>query len=105
MKKTIFPILRLSVLALSYFFIFTPGKLHAETEAEAKPKVITHSFPGVSTFMTASGRLGFFEQGTGKIFLYDSNLEKCVFRGQLSKLGEPITTADESEEPKSKSYE
>ena len=48
------------------------------------------SFPGVNVFTTASGRLGFFEQGTGRIFIYNDNLSDCVYIGQLKALGEPI---------------
>lgn len=49
-----------------------------------------HSFPGVNAFTTPSGRFGFFEQGTGRIYIYDDNVSNCVFIGQLKALGEPI---------------
>lgn len=48
------------------------------------------SFAGVVLFNTPAGRLGFFEQNTGKIYLYDDNLSRCVFIGQLMELGQPI---------------
>lgn len=48
------------------------------------------NFSGVSLFNTPAGRLGFFEQNTGKIYLYDDNLSRCVFIGQLKELGQPI---------------
>ena len=104
MKKTIFRILCLSALALSYIFIFTTGRSQAQTDAapETKTQAQTHSFPGVSTFMTSTGRLGFFEQATGKIFIYDSNFESCVFTGQLNKLGDPIVDTTESKKTKNK---
>lgn len=70
----------LLTLALSYVVVFSTGKSQAGM----------HSFPGVSTFATAAGRIGFFEQGTGKIFIYDDNLSQCVFIGQMTALGEPI---------------
>ncbi|GEM_PF-3607072 len=102
MKKTVFQILCLFVLALSYLLVFTTGKSQAqpqpnddvetktESKIESKTKALTHSFPGVAVFTTSSGRFGFFEQGTGRIFVYDGDLSDCVFKGQLSELGEPI---------------
>ncbi len=105
MKKITFYALCLTILGLS--FVFTAAQSQAQTENQDKPQVQTRSFPGVTTFTTATGRLGFFEQGTGKIFVYDSNFENCVFKGQLTELGEPITLTDDAPKtkPKSKSYE
>ncbi len=83
MKKLGFQMVCLLTLALSYVFVFSTGRSQAATP-------VTHSFPGVSTFVTPSGRVGFFEQGTGKIFIYDNNLSECVYIGQMSALGDPI---------------
>jgi hypothetical protein len=81
MNKFIFQVLCFLTLALSYIVVFSTGKSQAAT---------LHSFPGVAPFTTPSGRFGLFEQGTGKIFVYDDNISECVFIGQLSALGEPI---------------
>lgn len=80
MNKYIFQFICLIVLASSYVVVFSTGKSLAGT----------HSFAGVSQFTTPSGRIGFFEQGTGKIFIYDAAMSTCVFIGQLNVLGEPI---------------
>ncbi len=38
----------------------------------------------------ASGLTGFFDPDTGKLYLYDSKLDKCFIIHQLTKLGEPM---------------
>jgi len=53
-------------------------------------KAQNKSFAGVIPFTTSSDRLGFLEQSTGKIYMYDSNYSQCVFIGQLQGLGQPI---------------
>jgi hypothetical protein len=83
MKKFTFQMLCLLTLAISYVVVFTTGRSQA-----AAP--VMHSFPGVTTFVTPAGRVGFFEQGTGKIFIYDNNLTECVYIGQMSALGDPV---------------
>lgn len=83
MKTNIYKILCLTTLILGSVFIGSTVKSTAE-------EAMTYSFPGVAPFNTPSGRFGLFEQGTGKIYLYDDNLSECVFIGQLKKLGEPI---------------
>jgi len=40
----------------------------------------------------ASGLTGFFDPESGKLFLYDSNLEKCHVIRELTELGEPLKT-------------
>lgn len=106
MKKSIFSNLRVIALTFGCLFLAMTNMSLAEkyskttadktdetrqdVEQDIKATAITHSFPGVTTFMTSAGRLGFFEQGTGKIYIYDSDFENCVFKGQLNKLGEPI---------------
>ncbi len=36
-----------------------------------------------------SGLTGFFDAKTGKLYLYDSNLENCFVIRQLTELGQP----------------
>ena len=50
-----------------------------------------HSFPSLVPFGLASGRIGFFDRTTGKLFIYNENAENCIFIGQLKELGKPIT--------------
>ena len=47
-------------------------------------------FTNVVPFMSPVGRLGFFDQKTGMIYLYDSELKTCTFTGKLSELGQAI---------------
>ena len=77
MNKWIFQIVILGMLAL---IAFTTIRSFAQNK----------SFAGVTTFTTPAGRVGFFEQGTGIIYLYDNNLNECVFKGKLNNLGDPI---------------
>jgi|GEM_PF-1971351 len=48
------------------------------------------NFSNVVPFSTSAGRLGFFDQGDGKIYIYDNNLSECIFKGQLDELGKPL---------------
>ena len=95
MTNNIYKMTCLATLIFGSFFIGSTVKSIAQTDvtpmAESETKTETHpSFPGVVPFSTASGRFGFFETGTGKIFIYDDNLSLCTFIGKLKSLGEPI---------------
>ncbi len=48
------------------------------------------NFAGVVPFGTAAGTLGMFDQNTGMIYVYDTNLAKVIFTGHLPALGQPI---------------
>lgn len=43
----------------------------------------------VVVFQTFAG-VAFLEKSTGKIYIYDSNLKKCIGIKMLGQLGEPI---------------
>jgi hypothetical protein len=47
-------------------------------------------FPSVEPVTYISGMTGFFDRNTGMMYVYDVNLEKCVFSRQMVKLGEPM---------------
>jgi hypothetical protein len=83
MNKPLFQTLCLFIIALSCILVFTAGR------SQAAP-VAMHSFPGTTAFATPSGRVGFFEQGTGRIYIYDDNLSECLYIGQMVALGEPV---------------
>lgn len=85
MTNTIFKTICVCALIAGSIFIGSTLPSTAEDKLES-----LHSFPGVNAFTTASGRLGFFEQGTGRIYIYDDNVGDCVYIGQLKALGEPI---------------
>jgi hypothetical protein len=53
-------------------------------------KAQNKTFAGVIPFMSASDRLGFLDQNTGRVYMYDSNFSQCLFVGQLQNLGQPI---------------
>ena len=80
------PRLAMTLLTLTSFAIL-PQPLWADG---------TSSFEKVIPFATATGRLGFFDQSNGKIFVYDENWKNCVFKGQVKSLGEPLATFTES---------
>ena len=48
------------------------------------------NFSGVIAFSTNMGRLCFFEQSTGKLYVYDGEGKACLFQGQLKELGKPF---------------
>lgn len=52
-----------------------------------------NTFAGVVPFSTSAGTFGFFDQNSGKLYMYDNNLTKCIFIGQVENLGEPINPA------------
>ncbi len=80
MTRKTFPGLAITLLTLISFPIL-PQPLWAEG---------TSSFEKVIPFTTATGRLGFFDQSNGNVFVYDENWKNCVFKGQLKSLGSPM---------------
>ena len=54
-------------------------------------KAQSKSFTGIMPFMTSTNRLVFFDQGNGKIYVYDDNFNQCLFIGQLQDLGQSIS--------------
>jgi len=48
------------------------------------------NFYRIYPFSTAGGQVGFFDQGTGKIYIYDAKLENCISIVQLEELGGPL---------------
>jgi hypothetical protein len=75
-KMTIF--LLIIIVALSF-------GLGTTMQSKAQDK----SFTGVLPFATNS-RVGFFDQSTGKVYVYDSNFTNCLFVGQMDTLGQAI---------------
>ena len=50
------------------------------------------TFAGVVPFVTSNDRIGFFDQNSGRIYMYDDNIEKCLYVGQLHSLGQSVET-------------
>ena len=49
-------------------------------------------FAGVVPFAIPSGSVGFFNQTNGKVYVYDSDLTRCIYEGQLEELGQSFKT-------------
>jgi len=77
-KKFIITVITLLALNIGVL-LMASSKIFAQSE----------SFHNVIPFFTSS-RMGFFNQNSGKIYIYDNNLENCLFVGHLQELGEPI---------------
>ncbi len=58
--------------------------------ATMQSKAASQTFPGVLPFITSNDRVGFFDQTSGRVYVYDSNIKQCLFIGQIDKLGQPI---------------
>lgn len=58
--------------------------------AATKGKAEEKNFIGVLPFVTNNGRVGFLDQKSGKIYIYDTNMSQCLFVGQIRALGKPI---------------
>jgi hypothetical protein len=54
------------------------------------------SFAGIIPFVTSNDRVGFLNQTNGRIYIYDSNVSKCLFIGQIDSLGKPINVITET---------
>jgi hypothetical protein len=77
MKKILF----LNVLVMAFAaFLFLQRPLSAQTSG----------FFRVFPLVTAAGQVGFFDQQDGKLYVYDAQLEDCIFIVQLDTLGEPL---------------
>jgi len=70
--------------------------LGATLQSKAQSKAQGTNFAGVVPFMTSNNRMGFFDQGTGKVYMYDDNISQCLFVGQLTQLGLPIQSTGKS---------
>ncbi|MGA2797672.1 MAG: hypothetical protein ABSE63_08850 [Thermoguttaceae bacterium] len=47
-------------------------------------------FASVEPVPYVSGMTGFFDRNTGMMYVYDINMDKCVFIRQLVKPGDPM---------------
>ncbi|MFH0754527.1 MAG: hypothetical protein V2A70_08180 [Candidatus Omnitrophota bacterium] len=47
-------------------------------------------FFNVIPIATNAGRIGFFDQNNGKLYIYDGDGKTCLFSGQLKELGNPL---------------
>ena len=63
------------------------------------------SFGNVFPFISASGRVCFFDQAKGKLYIYDNDMKTCLFIGEIEELGEPIKTVKDESNPPEKNLE
>jgi hypothetical protein len=87
-KITIF--LVVVIMALSFYLGTTMSS-----------KAQERSYSGIIPFVTGNDRVGFLDQSTGRVFVYDNNIVNCVFVGQIESLGKPIrvVSSNTSTEP------
>ena len=83
MKKFTLSFLVIAVAAAFY-------SLTAATQLSAQAS----RFSNVIAFATAVGRIGFFDQGSGRLYIYDGDAKTCLFTGQMTELGKPISVIE-----------
>ena len=57
----------------------------------------TANLSSVELVNCSGGLTGFFDKASGKLFLYDSTLSKCVGVRRVTQLGAPLETVEERE--------
>lgn len=57
------------------------------------------SFLNVIPFSTQSGRMGFFNQNDGMIYIYDADVKNLMFKAQLKELGTTIGHIERNDLP------
>ena len=55
------------------------------------------SFAGVYPYSPGNGTVGFFDQNSGKIYVYTSDLSQLVREVQLEELGKTVEPQNKSE--------
>jgi hypothetical protein len=76
----------LPILIICAFIVF--WTVHQPSSLKAQ--VAAKSWFSVQVVTYASGLTGFFDANTGKLYLYDSNLEQPVAIRQVGELGKPL---------------
>ncbi len=54
------------------------------------------NFSNIIAFASNQGRLCFFDQSNGKLYVYDSEGKTCLFQGQLKELGKPFESVQKT---------
>ncbi len=62
----------------------------ATMQSKAQSKALNITFAGIMPFVTNNDRLGFFNQNNGRVYIYDNNINQCLFVGQMTEIGKPI---------------
>jgi hypothetical protein len=82
---------------ITAFLVITVISLSIILGATIQSKAQNKNFAGVLPFITTTNRVGFFNQNNGKIYMYDSNINQCLFIGQLTELGQAIQEIPKSQ--------
>ncbi len=84
MSKRIVGLLLICGVLLGASLVLCTGISNKATEGSKKDwsrlRIVTY----------ASGLTGFFDPDTGRLFVYDSNMENCFIIRELTELGEPM---------------
>jgi hypothetical protein len=86
MQKKNFPgviFLALLLLGISFYLVKLKG---AESASD--------NFQNIYPFSISTNRVGFFDQTTGRVFIYDDSLKYVAEVLQLEKLGKPFKRLD-----------
>jgi hypothetical protein len=84
MRQRTFGVLLVAGLILAAGFT---RYVRAEDKPAASPK---KDWARLQVVTYASGLTGLFDPASGKLYVYDSNLENCVIIRELNELGEPL---------------
>ncbi len=88
-------------LTLSFCLIAAAAVIYSIATTAQLSAQSSH-FSSVIPFFTSIGRMAFFDQGSGKLYIYDEDGKECLYKGQLSELGKPLTAiTSESTPPRS----
>lgn len=79
MKKILLLNCLIGLLLFSFFFMANSRTIQAQS-----------SFSQTYPFAPGNGTIGFFDQNTGKIYIYTSDLTKLVKEAQLEELGKEV---------------
>jgi hypothetical protein len=71
------------------FSAFVAGSFLPLSHAQERPQQVP-AFASVEPVSYMSGMTGFFDRNTGMMYVYDVNMDKCVFVRQLVKPGESL---------------
>ena len=75
---------------ITAFLLIVITALSFSLGATMQSKAQDKNYAGVLPFITSNDRVGFLDQNNGRIYMYDNNISKCLFIGQLKGLGQPI---------------
>ena len=75
----------IALLLLAAVDLLPRRPAHAQQQAEAKK-----SWSHVQVVTYASGLTGFFDTKTGRLYLYDANVEQPFIIREIDELGKPL---------------